>query len=200
MRKELGLISVLALYVLIAYTTGLTLPPDPWRSYMGLLILQVLLLCYAGPIGRRISDPAQNPGLTGPQQRLTNDVEAETNRLWFALVVFAGTFIGIIAVFCCHDSQWTGPHTDGERFTVIMTSVFQLAAGLIYWSGTSWLFSLKIIILTPFAQPVYADRRSDAQKALKNALTNNADGHALESGLSVEDTEETSALSVKPSQ
>ena len=135
MRKELGLVSVLALYVLIAYTTGLTLPPDPWRSYMGLLLLQVLLLCYAGPIGRRISDPAQNPGLTGPQQRLTNDVEAETNRLWFAAIVFLGSFIGIIAVFCCHDSQWAGPQTEVQQFAVIMTSLLQVPAGGIYLGG-----------------------------------------------------------------
>jgi hypothetical protein len=135
MRKELGLISVLALYALIAYSTGLTLPPDPWRSYMGLMILQILLLCYAGPIGRRISDPVQNPGLTGPQQRLTNDIEAETNRLYFAAVVFVGTFIGVIAVFCCHDSQWTGPKTDDEQFTVGITSLLQVVAGIFYLGG-----------------------------------------------------------------
>jgi hypothetical protein len=135
MRKELGFLAVLALYALIAYSTGITLPPDPWRSYICLLVLQSVLLWYSGPIGRRITDPVQNSGLTGPQQRLTNDIEAAANKIYFGLTVCAGTLVGIVAVFCCHESTWTGPRNVGEMVVMLITIGTECVVAGIFLGG-----------------------------------------------------------------
>ena len=141
MRKELGFISVLALYAVIAYSTGITLPPEPWRSWMGLLVLQVTLLFFAGPIAHRISDPVLNPGLTGTQQRLTNELEVETNRIYFEMVVFIGTLLGHIAAFCCQDSQWRGPQTEGQQWAFWLTCFVEVVLGFVFCISRSFTVS-----------------------------------------------------------
>jgi hypothetical protein len=137
MRHGATILAIIALYGVIAYLLGIPLPPQPWRSYFGLAALEAFLLCYNSPVVERMNGARTVDGYTNEQNALVRSIEVEkTRRVYMTLVMVCSVF-GTIAVLCCHDGAWSGPQTDIQKFTAIITGMLHGIACLVPSIGKS---------------------------------------------------------------
>lgn len=137
MRQGATILAIIALYGLIAYSMGIPLPPQPWRSYFGLVALEVLLLYYNVPIIERMLGPTAKDGYTDEQNAFVTSIEVtKMQRLYIALVMMC-SFFGMTAVLCCHDGVWSGPQSEGETIVSILGGMAHTVCTAIILGGTS---------------------------------------------------------------
>lgn len=137
MRQGATFLAIVALYGLIAYSIGIPLPPQPWRTYFGLAALEALLIYYNVPVIERMVESTINDDYTREQNALVRSIEVtKMQRLYLTLVMICSGF-GTTAVLCCHDGVWSGPQSEAETIVAWVGGASHLFAILILLIGTS---------------------------------------------------------------
>jgi hypothetical protein len=137
MRQGATILAIVALYGVIAYSMGIPLPPQPWRSYFGLIALEALLIYYNVPVIERMLDSTRRDDYTDEQNALVRSIEVtKMQRVYLMLVMICSAF-GMTAVLCCHDGVWSGPQSEGETIVSILGGAVHLVCTFIVLGGTS---------------------------------------------------------------
>ena len=200
MRQGATILAIIALYGVIAYSMGIPLPPQPWRSYFGLAALEALLIYYNVPVIERMLYPTTRDGYTDEQNALVRSIEAtKMQRLYITLVMICSAF-GMTAVLCCHDGVWSGPQSEAETIVASIGGVIHLFSICIALGGTllgqttfEVINPAKCDPITDAAQliTVISNHIENEEKALAKSLSPSASVEAdtIESGTAEPDLE-----------
>jgi hypothetical protein len=161
MRQGATILAIIALYGVIAYSMGIPLPPQPWRSYFGLAALEALLCYYNVPVIERMVGPTAKDGYTDAQNALVRSIEVtKMQRVYITLVMICSAF-GQTAVLCCHDGVWSGPQSEAETIVASIGGAVHLFSTCIVLGGTSLGQTTFDVI-----NPAVCDRIPDAAQLI----------------------------------
>jgi hypothetical protein len=104
MRQPLVCLTVPAVYVVIAYTIGVPLPPQPWLTFCILLALEIPLLYYSLPIVDFLMESGtKQPEYDKDTNAAIRDLEIVKNRMIYLTGVILCSGFVLVASLCCQD-------------------------------------------------------------------------------------------------
>lgn len=126
MRQALAIFALIAMYGIIAYSIGIPLPSPLWRWFFALVALEFVLLYHEQRVIDHLVGPVSKPEYTAEQNALLKRIENGKMERMFVLLVAVGSAFSMTALFCCHDSVWSGPQDGAQIFGLILVGGFHI--------------------------------------------------------------------------
>jgi hypothetical protein len=118
-NRTLAVSAIVAIYILIAWSIGIPLPPDPWFTIMLILFSQLVLCMNEAKIARKICIASGNTDIS--------EVSI-THRILNAVIIVSSTVLSIGKLFV-RDGKWEiAQSSDGDIAVASIWGISNLIA------------------------------------------------------------------------
>jgi hypothetical protein len=114
MRSHNILLLLIVVFFVVGWSLGVVLPPDPWRTWLIIITVQIGLVWYSQPLNGLISDGAQG-------------IELAIRRRWLVVGIDLATFLLLVGYTCCKDGRWVGVITSDQENMMAATCFIEMA-------------------------------------------------------------------------
>jgi hypothetical protein len=116
MRSQKIFLLLIVIFFVVGWSLGVVLPPDPWRTWLIVIVVQTGLVWYSQSLSGLISDGAQG-------------VQLAIRRRWLVVGIDLATFLLLVGYTCCKDGRWVGVVTNDQENMMGATCVIEMVLG-----------------------------------------------------------------------
>ena len=120
MRSHNNLLLLIVVFFVVGWSLGVVLPPDPWRTWLIVIIVQIGLVWYSQPLNGLNSDGAQG-------------IELAIKRRWLVVGIDLASSLLLVGYTCCKDGRWVGVLTKDQENMMEATCAIEMALGAGSW-------------------------------------------------------------------